>query len=177
MLPGSSVVKNLSANAGAAGYVDLISGSGTGMCCSDVIFKKGLVAQLWRLWLVGSSSSTTIFKPIPCYSWAWLLSQWLSKVLLVESPLFNCRWPVSHDQASPSEALLMQTIFSLKFSISWSAIQHYCSPMQLQFAPFFFSHSHYSPSDYILLLITSVSEYGSLQTPGMYYTRSHLRKF
>ena len=106
-----------------------------------------------------------------------LLSQWLSKVLLVESPLFNCQWPVSHDQASPSEALLMQTIFSLKFSISWSAMQHYFSPTQLQFAPFFFPRSHYSPNYYILLLITSVSEYGSLQMPGIYYTRSHLRKF
>ena len=41
MLPGSSVVKNLSANAGAAGDVDLISGSGTGMCCSDVSSRKG----------------------------------------------------------------------------------------------------------------------------------------
>ena len=173
---GSPGVQSLSASAGCCGRraFDLwVRYRNVLFRCT---FKKGLVAPLRRVWLAGSSNSTTIFKPMPCYSWVCLLSQWLSKVLLVPSPLFNCQWPVSHDQESPSEAFLMQAIFSLKLSISWSAMQHYCSPTQRQFAPFFFLHSRYSPSDYILLLFTSVSEYGSLQTPGIYYTRSSLRK-
>ena len=167
---GSPGVQSLSANAGCCGR----RASDPWVRCRNVLFrctfKKGLVAPLRRVWLAGSSNSTTMFKPMPCYSWVWLLSQWLSKVLLVESPLFNCQWPVSHPQASPSEALLMQAIFSLKLSIG----DLQCSitaPLRNSSLPHFFPPQSLLPQWlYSTPIYITVSEYGSLQTPGIYYT-------